>query len=174
MTSVRIKSSKGTSPTNAVKFAIDLAHNIDDCNTVCCVFDQDKNYSNYRQALNLVKQENKKSTGVRYLAVPSIPCFELWYLLHVKFTRASYKDAESPCKKLIENLKTIKEFRHYNKTTCENFFDEIASMRVMAIANATQILLEAENDGCMEYFEDPSTRVHVVVEELTRISKGLD
>ena len=44
----------------------------------------------------------------------------------------------------------------------------------MAIANATQILLEAENDGCMEYFEDPSTRVHVVVEELTRISKGLD
>lgn len=173
LTSVRIERSKGTSPTNVVDSAVDFALATDNCKTAYCVFDQDRNFSNYKQAIDRVKQENRKSQGVRFVAVPSIPCFEFWYLLHVKYTRKSYKDSVSPCVKLIENMKKFKVFSGYEKSSCGNFFDELVSLRNEAITNAARVISEARKEGCEEFYEDPSTRMHVVVEDLTRISTGL-
>lgn len=173
LTSVRIASSKGTSPTNVVDSAVDLVLTTDNYQTVYCVFDQDRNFLNYKQAIDRVKQENRKSKGVRFVAVPSIPCFEFWYLLHAQYTRKSYKDSVSPCSKLIENMKKIKVFSGYEKSDCGNFFDEIASLRDTANTNAARVISEARKEGCKEFYEDPSTRIHLLVEELTRISIDL-
>lgn len=173
LTSVLIKRSKGTSPLNVVESAISLVANTDDIRTAYCVFDQDGNYANYKEALEQVKQKNRQINGTRYLAVPSIPCFEFWYMLHVQYTRKSYKGSSSPCKDLIESLKQNVLFSGYNKATCEGFFDQIASMRGTAISNAKQIISEGKNDDFTEFHEDPSTRVHLVVEDLIKTSEGM-
>jgi len=61
------------------------------------VFDRDE-HSSYSAAIEKVRQldcakKNKERTPIVFRAVPSNPCFELWYLLHfVDHSRDTSRD----------------------------------------------------------------------------------
>lgn len=88
------KSQYGTSPLQVVQFARDRFLQGDDhlhqrsraFERVYAVFDRDE-HQNYHEALALVNDltgalRNDEKKAVRFEAVASVPCFELWLLLH--------------------------------------------------------------------------------------------
>jgi hypothetical protein len=87
--SVHIKvehSQYGTQPLQVVKSARDKFKETCDFEWVFAVFDRD-GHDGYHGALQLAQSldntlRNNEKKKVRFVAVPSVPCFELWLLLH--------------------------------------------------------------------------------------------
>ncbi len=171
LTNVEIVASKGTAPSNVVETAIREANGIKTYNEIYCVFDRDSNGRNYVEAIRILMRKSKTKEGSQFIAIPSIPCFEFWYLLHIQFSERSYGGSNSPCQELINELKRHKWFQDYEKASSDSFFSLIASRRDEAIANAKQILFANSQTGGQEFHENPSTRVHLVVERLTEIAE---
>ena len=76
----------GTEPAQVVDFARDTFDETRAYEWVFAVFDRDA-HRTYHDALQKaqgldVKLKNDEKKKVRFIAVPSVPCFELWLLLH--------------------------------------------------------------------------------------------
>lgn len=76
----------GTQPLQVVEFARDTFEERRAFEWVFAVFDRD-DHATYRDALRKAGQldnalRNDERKKVRFIAVPSVPCFELWILLH--------------------------------------------------------------------------------------------
>ena len=96
-TNVQVQPSQyGTTPLQVVEYAEHLFTHGDELKNiqprafeqVFAVFDRDDHLT-YHNALNRAAARNKKMRNdlnivVRFEAVPSVPCFELWLLLHCR------------------------------------------------------------------------------------------
>ena len=76
----------GTQPLQVVKFACDKFQESRTFEWVFAVFDRD-DHETYQDALRAATRldntlRNTEKKKVRFIAVPSVPCFELWVLLH--------------------------------------------------------------------------------------------
>ncbi len=84
---VEIMQSKyGTTPQQVVDFAVDKCNETKEYESVYCVFDRD-DHPNFLNALYSVNAQHRKHKNdnkelINFYATPSIPCFELWLLLH--------------------------------------------------------------------------------------------
>lgn len=89
---IRISGDCGSDPLSVVNHGERLfveekrLHPDDPYDRVYCVFDKDS-HANYLKAIE--KIENTKPSGVFY-AIPSIPSFEYWFLLHFEYTTAPF------------------------------------------------------------------------------------
>lgn len=144
----------------------------DDFEQIYCVFDRDR-HASYAQALEALRgiSARRGFKAKTILAIPSVPCFELWYLLHVSDSRKPYENAGSPGDALIADLKKISPFEGYNKKDCQDFFSHISASRNEAKKRAARHLKAAQDEGAQEFQENPSTRVHLVVGALTEIAR---
>ncbi len=125
--------------------------------SVWCVFDRDSFPSqNFNDALEKAKFHN---LSVAY----SNEAFEIWYLLHFNYydTRISRADY---CEKLSE-LITSK----YTKNSAD-IYEKLLSKQGDAIRNAKK-LLENYNPTNPEQ-DNPSTTVHILVEELNSLAES--
>ncbi|MDJ0800270.1 MAG: RloB family protein [Calothrix sp. MO_167.B12] len=121
-----------------------------------CVFDKDGKEEKFREACQRVEEiQNCK-------AIISIPCFELWFLLHYCYTTSPFQS----CSELIERLEsekikagTLKKRDSYDKND-PNLYEVLKPKTYDAIANSKR--LAEQNDGC----GNPSTNVHELVEKL--------
>lgn len=127
---------------------------------VYCVFDHD-NHPDYMRAVEYVlnmatsiKHKNKK-----IMAITSVPCFEFWYMLHIRESDSPYSSAAE----LIKDLKKQDLSGTYNKANSDQFFEYYSEKRGEAAKSAERILKDAKKTGKPEYRENPSTRVHIVV-----------
>lgn len=170
---VNIVTDSGSAPINVVNRAIQILKQDDDFEQVYCVFDRDV-HSTYDSAISKLKQtsEHKKFKKKVIQVITSVPCFEVWYLLHVSKSTKPYGKTGTPCNTLINDLKKSLEFSNYNKADCGAFFEAISGKRGTAICRAKRFLLEANGNGQTPYHEDPSTRVHEIVEALTKIAEN--
>ena len=171
---VTIVGDGGSAPINVAEEAIKILEQDDDFEQIYCVFDRDR-HASYAQALNLVREmsESKKFKKKTILSITSVPCFEIWYLLHVSGSRKPYESAStggSPAQILISDLRKNEIFADYLKNGCDSFFHEIADKREEAVNRATRFLQAANEEGAEEFHENPSTRVHLLVRALTEIS----
>ncbi len=168
---VAIVTDSGSAPISVVREAGKQLREDDDFEQVFCVSDRD-HHERYTQALDAVRgiAKSRVSKGKTIQAIPSIPCFEFWYLLHVSDSRKSYAGAPSPCTDLIANLKRHPPFEGYDKRDCKDFFERISVARDEATKRAERFLAHAQDENAPEFHEDPSTRVHLVVKALTRIA----
>lgn len=90
----------GTGPEKVVGFAEHKARSEKKWDEVYCIFDRDE-HVHYRQALEVaakldgkLKPKDALATPPRFISIPSIPCFELWYLLHFQaVNREENRDA---------------------------------------------------------------------------------
>lgn len=84
----------GTDPRNVVRFAEHRCRTEKSFDVVYAVFDRD-DHQTYHDALQLAESldkqlKNNQKEPVRFSAVASVPCFELWLLLHFQDVFAPY------------------------------------------------------------------------------------
>lgn len=163
---IHVMSTVGSDPMSIVKFAEkEMARQPNEYNRAFCVFDRN-GHSNYDAALTRIA--NSPNGRARKLqAVTSWPCFEIWLLLHFRYSTAPFNSttAESSCDRAIRELLTF--LPGYTKGH-QTIFDDLASQMSSAITNAKR--LNAYNRSCGS--KNPSTTIHTLVEYLIRIKRS--
>ncbi|MCY4219774.1 MAG: RloB family protein [Gammaproteobacteria bacterium] len=167
----------GSAPINVVKDAESHLANDVDFEHVFLVFDRDR-HPTYGDAIEKARKLKPKNAprNQSIEVIPSIPSFEIWYFCHVSNERKPYptgKGFGSPAQNLIRDLKNSHScFANYKKGRCDEFYDELKPMREDACRRAEKFLEEAQKEGEQEFYENPSTRVHIIVRRLQAISEN--
>lgn len=86
---------------------IKFRENID---AAICMFDTDCNFSKDKQISLAIKECKSKPFGCIHLII-SNPCFEIWYLLHKRYSTRKYDESEQ----VISELKNYKCLENYSK-----------------------------------------------------------
>ena len=170
---VTIVPGKGTSPMNVVTHAQWRLKRDEQYDYVYCVFDRDT-HGSYDEAVSLVQRMATDGYATEKIeAITSIPCFEYWCYLHVSESTASYSGVDSPCDRLTKELRKYAPFEDYKKSKewMSTNFKTLAADRNDAVKRAKRILSHAKKAGSKAHSEDPSTRVHIVVERLKKIGE---
>ena len=151
----------GLVPKSLVQYALEELKKDSDFDHVFCVFDKDKHPS-YEAALAMIRDKRLKGSTQLH-AITSIPCFEVWVLLHFNYSTAPFEAAaqDSNCALVVRELRMDGRIPGYDKGSRE-IFDELSGRLDDAIANAHK--LERHHDGIGT--DNPSTQVHKLVEHL--------
>ena len=152
-----------SSPRDVVVFAIQKYKASKEYDRVYCVFDKDK-HQTYNEALARIQQTNL-AKGHKILAINSVPCFEVWFLLHFVYTSRGYVTCQgSICAQVIKDLK--KYIPKYEKGSC-GIYRQIQDKTDTAVSNAKK--LSRHNTDVQT--DNPSTKVHQLVEYLTNLGR---
>lgn len=178
---VKITGEGGSAPISVFETAEALLGRDDDFEQIYVVFDRDR-HETYDDAIAKVVKLNGQAGFEKktIVAVTSVPCFEVWYGLHLSDANKPYgteSAGASPAKALISDLKKAKldgvcVFKHYEKSDCGAFYKLIVDQRPKAQLRAESLLDRASKQGATLHHEDPSTRVHILVEALVKLSKN--
>ncbi len=133
-------------------------------NHVYCVFDRDK-HTSYNAALDKVRAVRLRG-GAKLHAVPSIPCFEIWFLLHFMYTTRQYCAPleASNCELVVAELKQY--IPQYEKGE-RDFVRYLEGKTGVAIRHAKQLEMFHETSGT----DNPSTKVYKLVEYLMGLKR---
>lgn len=143
----------GANTTSLVKEAIKLKNKDGDYDQVWCVFDRDSfTKQNFNAAISMAKAQGIQ---VAY----SNEAFELWYLLHFHY----YHTAMS--RKRYGTMLTQLLGYEYQKNS-ETIYEKLENRQKDAIRNSRKLLEQYDppNPEC----DNPSTTVHLLVEQLNR------
>jgi hypothetical protein len=153
-----VNSPLGTGPEKIVEYAKVCGSEPDRWDEIYCVFDRD-NHEHYNSAIqNLIDLQKAKTSKkqAKFMAIPSIPCFELWYLLH--YERVScYLERHEALKRLIRHLP------EYEKSL-ERMFQRLQALNltITAINNSEMLRQRIKETGN----NNPSTEVDLLVKRL--------
>ena len=156
---IRITPADGTDPVSIVRFAQD---EYDEHDRVYCVFDRN-GHPNFDEALTLARQSALGKSGV-LRTITSVPCFELWVLLHFAYSTAPFNKAgsDSPCDRVLRAVRG--HFNDYDKGR-QDIYDKLSALQDKAIAHAIRLAKHnRETDS-----RNPATEVHELVEYLRKI-----
>lgn len=143
----------GANTIKVVERAITLRAKDGEYDQVWCVFDRDDfPTEHFKAALTLAE---KVGISVAY----SNEAFELWYLLHFDFHhaqlhRSQYKE------------KLSKRLGHPYEKNSTTIYEELKDRQGTALKNAAQLLAQYERPNPAN--DNPSTTVHLLVEQLNR------
>jgi hypothetical protein len=142
----------GDNTLSLVERAIELKQKLE-YDQVWCVFDRDSfSASQFNDALALADREEMK---VAY----SNEAFELWYLLHFNYHDTAMSRADYPGK-----LSKLLEFRY--RKNFPGMYELLLPRQQTAIKNAKKLL--AQYKPSCPAADNPSTSVHLLVEQLNR------
>jgi hypothetical protein len=156
---VKVTPADGSDPVSIVRYAEQLAADYD---RVFCVFDRN-GHANYDAALAKIAQSPLGQSG-KLAAITSWPCFELWILLHFRYSSAAIMPAgrQSSCDVACRELQRhVPQYQKGRKTT----YEELLPRRATALANARRL----QRDNSQTGVTNPSTRVHELVDYLLRL-----
>jgi len=169
--SIEIMQSKyGTTPQQVVNFAVDRCKEAKEYEAVYCVFDRD-DHPNFLNALFSAnshdrKYKNDNNELINFYAVQSIPCFELWLLLHFVSVRSYIHRDE-----VVRQLKKDSHIPNYTKGG-NGYFNITKDRLEVAYKNADLLAandpLETEKNT-----ENPYTSVGKLVKILTSLNAHL-
>lgn len=136
---------------------------------IYCVIDKDT-HAHYSNALSLISTYKK----FNFFAINSVPCFELWLLLHYTYTTKPFSKTlnKSVCESLIKDELKIflpeyeKNLSSLNQGDIDKIFNE--SVISEAIKRSKSILAYCKSAST----DNPTTRIHELVEELFTLSKS--
>lgn len=154
ITSTSILSANGrTEPTQLIKKADDHCKRNIGIDRVYLVFDRDTHKS-YNDALISIKNTPK------YVAIPSVPCFELWILLHYQYQQ-SRLDSNTAQLLLKKHLAEYKKNMPY-------LFKHTKAHLEQAKINATK--LRDIEKYTAESGKDPYTDIDQLIEDLEKLN----
>jgi len=171
---IEVTGEGGSAPLSVVETAIDLFHQSSDYDHVFCVFDQDT-HATYQAALEKIavtplhKNGSRRAADIaRFEAIPSVPCFEYWILLHYEYTTKPYQRVGrgSACDRLIHDLKHHGHLPNYGKGAT-GLYQQTAPRVNDAIQHAKRALAAAESAST----DNPTTHVHELVEVLLGLAQ---
>ena len=163
---VEVDGDSGSSPVSVVRYAKrryrEEKEKGDEYDRVFCVFDKDT-HASYAQAIN--ESVNSRPAGV-FQAVPSVPCFEYWLLLHFVFSTQPYvaNGGKNACAHLIGDLRGY--MPDYAKGD-EGVFIKLMNKTDQAIEHSKRALGQAVARDT----DNPTTRMHELVEYLQQLKK---
>ena len=136
---------------------------------VFCVFDRDEHQS-FASTLRQIQTGIQR--GEIISAVPSVPCFEYWLLLHFENTTRPYpvSENESSCSQVEKDLKRHLRGEYSKGMKGARRWQRITSNLMIARENSRETLRQAELEPGENY---PYTRMHELVGYLERM-KGDD
>jgi len=146
----------GNDPLSIVRYAEYQLDLYSDYNRVYCVFDRN-GHATYAAALQKIKDSPHGKSG-RLIATPSVPCFEVWVLLHYEYTSAPFSavGGKSACDQVTK--KVLGHCDKYHKGFA-GVFKELAHRTDAAVTHAER--LETYNRKTSS--ENPATDVHHLV-----------
>ena len=155
---------RGADPLSVVNFAIKTFKQEPEFDRIYCIFDRDR-HTTYNAAVDKVRW-TRLGKGSKIFAIPSVPCFEFWLLLHFIYTTKPFDalPGDSICSRVILELK--KHLPEYQKRH-QNVFNKIQDKMDNAIRNASRV----EQFHQTSRTDNPSTRVHSLVEYLRDLKK---
>ncbi|MFN7097563.1 MAG: RloB family protein [Gammaproteobacteria bacterium] len=172
LTSIKVCLSKGSAPISVVEQAIEFAQQNEGIDQIWCVIDRDE-HASFDAAVNKLQQykpNRKDKSKLKFCLAVSIPCFELWYLLHFCFTTKVFlcSGNDSACDNLVSELKTeFKKLSLEYKKTDTGFLPLLHLRTEMAIKNAHQLQQHNEKTGTV----NPSTNLHELVSMLRKLGR---
>lgn len=154
----------GSDPLSVVSYAIKTFKDNPIYDRVYCVFDQDR-HTTYHPALDKVRRASLGKVG-KMFAIPSVPCFEFWLLIHYVYTTGQFDapGGDSICARVIGELKN--HLPNYEKGQ-RNIFSITLNNLDNAITNSKRIEQFHETSGT----DNPSTKIHTLVEYLRDLNK---
>ncbi len=142
----------GENPSKLVESAKELNQQ-EDYDRVWCVFDRDNwPAQDFNNAIKNAEEQNFK---VAY----SNEAFELWYVLHFEFLNTAIPRTDY-CHKLNFLL------GHKYKKNSGQIYDELIDKQGLAIKNSQKLLQQYDRQNPVN--DNPSTTVHLLVEELNK------
>lgn len=155
-TEVRVLKGKGTGGAEQLVRKAKRAKREEDFDDVWCVFGCDQ-CANFDDAVGLCASK-RDAVG----AAASNPCVELWFLLHFEYTSAPLSTREVQ-RRLAAHIPG------YDKSSTP-VYSLLEDRQPAAIANAER-LRSYHSDAGNKETETPSTRMHVLVQSLTRLTE---
>jgi hypothetical protein len=159
-----VNSPYGTTPLQIVEFAIDRFNESKAFDRVYAVFDRD-DHANYHDALakamaNAKKLKNDEGNKAPLLAIPSVPNFELWLLLHFRDVLAPMHRTE-----VFAELRSTAYYPSYAKNSKSVYVD--TSPRIPDAIKRTEHLrtLHSAHSGT-----EPFSDVDILVGELQKLA----
>ncbi len=154
----------GADPLSVVNFAIETFRREPEFDRIYCVFDRDR-HTTYDAALDRIHRA-RLGKGARMFAIPSVPCFEFWLLLHFTYTTRPFNapPGDSICSRVIEELR--KYVPKYRKGT-RGIFGMTRDKLDIAITNAKRLEQFHRTSG----IDNPSTLVHSLVQYLRDLKR---
>jgi len=163
--------SSGSAPNSVVKHAKKAIEEAcakgNPYSKVYCVIDKDQ-HPTYPSAIEDIRIFNEGALNpceTVLCAIPSVPCFEYWILMHYTPSSQSFNaNRNSPCRQLISTaLRT--HVPGYQKAD-RAFAREIIAGKLATARHSSAITLQrAVNAGT----DDPSTKMHLLVDELEHL-----
>ncbi|MDO9041607.1 MAG: RloB family protein [Desulfocapsaceae bacterium] len=155
----------GSSPRSVVDYALTTYRKEKKYNRVFCVFDKDRHPS-YNEALERIRTA-RMGKGDTIEAITSVPCFEVWILLHFGYTTKAFGSTGSSgsiCASVIKALK--KHISAYDKGA-GGLFSSLKERLPDAMIHASQLEKHTEESGS----DNPSTKMHQLVGYLRDLKK---
>lgn len=153
--------SVGNDPVSIVRFAEGELRRLN-YDRAYCVFDRN-GHAGYKDALRYIEHSDLGKAD-RLIAIPSVPCFEVWILLHFRFSNSPFEGAGgvSSCDLVIRAIK--EHFRDYTKGR-EDVFDRLEGLIETALTNAERLVQQNSRSGS----ENPETKIHDLVNYLRQL-----
>lgn len=158
---IRITHSDGSDPVSIVKYALEVGSEFD---RVFCVFDRN-GHVNYQQALDKIARSSLAKKG-KLEEITSVPCFEVWILLHFGYSTAPFVKAgnKSACDKVVDAVRA--HLPAYQKALA-GVFEQLRPRVDDAVTNGKQLAQYNDDTGS----ENPATRVHELVRYLRALKR---
>ncbi|MCG2738688.1 MAG: RloB family protein [Syntrophaceae bacterium] len=156
----------GLDPKSLVTFAVETFKKGRDFDRVYCVFDKDK-HASYNDALEKIRATRLAGGGTLH-AITSVPCFEIWLLLHFTYTTGPFSTAgsDSNCALVMDALDRKGRIPGYEKGA-RDIFQAISDKLEKAIRNAEKL----EDFHKTSRTDNPSTKVHHLVQYLKSLKR---
>lgn len=156
----------GLDPKGLVEYALKEFGKNSDFNHVYCIFDRDK-HTTFEAALSKVR-DTKLKGDAKLHAITSVPCFEIWVLLHFCYTTRSFQAGgnDSNCALVVAELRKAGRLPGYVKGAAD-VFASLSDKVETAVANARRLMQDQENSGT----DNPSTRVHILVAHMLSLQQ---
>jgi hypothetical protein len=149
----------GSSPISVVKCALSKYADFPTYDHVYCVFDRDAHadFDRARQQIRRASTRRRNPTPLREAV--SVPCVELWFLLHKVYSAAPYANFDAIRPVLRGHIPG------YEKAD-RAIADELVQHVEVAIANAERLVTQANSDG----FQNPYTTVHLLAKYIISLA----
>jgi hypothetical protein len=130
----------------------------DDYDKVFCVFDKDRHvhYDAAVQAINNKPVYESLGKTAEIAAITSIPCFEVWVLLHFEYTDSAFSKKAN----IVKRIK--KHYPEYNTRTARDLYPFLKPTLNDALQNAKKLSENAATAAS----DNPSTKMHELVDYL--------
>ncbi|ERT06937.1 rloB-like family protein [Lyngbya aestuarii BL J] len=159
-TEIKLHSGSGGDPCQIVEKANSYQNQMTSKpDEIFCVFDHDNKPEKYEQAIKKAQDYGFEDS------ITSIPCFEIWLLLHFRFTTRSFQncsEVETQVQRELVNTSSVNKTTNYEKS--QDYYNLLKDKLNQAIENAER--LEKEQQEMGQVHANPSTKVHLLVKKL--------